>query len=250
MSEYMEAPPPPARQGGGTEAMFERASFLSQDNNNLEQLFRLEADSQGSRQTALASQVSQRRSSSPAPSLQRRRGEQKASGFWGLVQGQPGRRTEPESVASMQEELEALLLMERRQEQLLKGQNEIGGRQKVGGLAWSRLGQGSKVSPLVTSLGASGMKKVQPRGSAPSPVKAKTGVVDIVVPKDQNTGFFGVGSSLSFSPTRAQDNLALGSQQLQSRNSNGQQQQRISSVVNSVPSMNSDQVLPLDLFLS
>ena len=88
MSEYMEAPPPPSKQGGtNLEALFERKPpFLAQDSNALEQLFRKEKDMVGGRQTALPSLVSQRRSSSPGPEVQRRRGEQQANGFWGLVQ--------------------------------------------------------------------------------------------------------------------------------------------------------------------
>ena len=89
MSEYMEAPPPPSKQGGtNLEALFERKSpFLAQDSNALEQLFRTEKDIVGGRQTALPSLVSQRRSSSPGPEVQRRRGEQQQpNGFWGLVQ--------------------------------------------------------------------------------------------------------------------------------------------------------------------
>ena len=92
MSEYMEAPPPPPtsqQQGGASlEALFERKPpFLAQDSNALEQLFRKEKDMVGGgRQTALPSLLSQRRSSSPGPEVQRRRGEQQANGFWGLVQ--------------------------------------------------------------------------------------------------------------------------------------------------------------------
>ena len=93
MSEYMEAPPPPPtsqQQGAASlEALFERKpnSFLAQDSNALEQLFRKEKDMVGGgRQTALPSLLSQRRSSSPGPEVQRRRGEQQANGFWGLVQ--------------------------------------------------------------------------------------------------------------------------------------------------------------------
>ena len=90
MSEYMEAPPPPPTQqqgGASLEALFERKPpFLAQDSNALEQLFRKEKDMVGGRQTALPSLLSQRRSSSPGPEVQRRRGEQQANGFWGLVQ--------------------------------------------------------------------------------------------------------------------------------------------------------------------
>ena len=88
MSEYMEAPPPPSKMGGtNLEAIFERKPpFLAQDTNGLEQLFRTEKDTLGGRQIALPSLLSQRRSSSPSPEVQRRRGEQQANGFWGLVQ--------------------------------------------------------------------------------------------------------------------------------------------------------------------
>ena len=132
-------------------------------------------------------------------------------------------------MASLQEELEALLRLERQQQQLLSKQNEIPGTpgRKQPNLNWGGIGQGRQVSPLVTNLGSSGMKKVQSRGGGggvtptpsghlnqvtPTPMSS-TGVVDIHVPKNQDVGFFGVGSSLSFSPNRQpQDSLALGSQ--------------------------------------
>ena len=130
-------------------------------------------------------------------------------------------------MASLQEELEALLRLERQQQQLLSKQNEIPGTpgRKQPNLNWGGIGQGRQVSPLVTNLGSSGMKKVQSRGGGVTPTPSghlnqvtptpmsSTGVVDIHVPKNQDVGFFGVGSSLSFSPNRQpQDSLALGSQ--------------------------------------
>ena len=181
-------------------------------------------------------------------------------------------------MASLQEELEALLRLERQQQQLLNKQNEIPGTpgRKQPNLNWGGIGQGRQVSPLVTNLGSSGMKKVQSRGGGVTPTPSghlnqvtptpmsSTGVVDIHVPKNQDVGFFGVGSSLSFSPKRQpQDSLALGSQspsspkvffalvhtltqyfqQVQGRtNQLGAQQIRPPALLNSVPSMNSDQV--------
>ena len=133
-------------------------------------------------------------------------------------------------MASLQEELDALLRLERQQQQLLNKQNEISGTRgrKQPNLNWGGIGPGRQVSPLVTNLGSSGMKKVQGRGTGggggvtPTPGShlnlvtptpgSSTGVVDIHVPKNQDVGFFGVGSSLSFSPKQpAQDSLALGS---------------------------------------
>ena len=130
-------------------------------------------------------------------------------------------------MASLQEELDALLRLERQQQQLLNKQNEISGTRgrKQPNMNWGGFGPGRQVSPLVTNLGSSGMKKVQARGGegvTPTPGShlnqvtptpgSSTGVVDIHVPKNQDVGFFGVGSSLSFSPNRPpQDSLALGS---------------------------------------
>ena len=150
--------------------------------------------------------------------------------FWhiNISQG-PGRQSagQGESVESLQEELDALLRLERQQQQLLNKQNEISGTRgrKQPNLNWGGIGPGRQVSPLVTNLGSSGMKKVQGRGGGgvtPTPGShlnlvtptpgSSTGVVDIHVPKNQDVGFFGVGSSLSFSPNRPpQDSLALGS---------------------------------------
>ena len=149
-------------------------------------------------------------------------------GFWliYIFQG-PSRKSsgQGESVESLQEELDALLRLERQQQLLINKQNEITGThgRKQPNLNWG--GIGHQVSPLVTNLGSSGMKKVQVRGGGgvtptqatqlnlvtPTP-GSSTGVVDIHVPKNQDVGFFGVGSSLSFSPKRQpQDSLALGS---------------------------------------
>lgn len=253
----MQAPPPPPSSQGGLELQLleQKSPYLAQETNSLEQLFRREEQ-----QNALPSLTSQRRSSAGAEmkvnELQRRLlRPDKKDGFWGLVQG---RGPEKETMASMREELEQLqmreeleqlLLLERQQKQQKQQQTNLRTLQQSS-QGW---GGARHVSPLVTNLGASGMKQVTPKTYSPTPTTPGTGVVDILVPKDQDTGFFGVGSSLSFSsapkPNPAQDSLALGS--LPSASSRqGQLYARTSqtgdswqnSIINSVPSVNSDQV--------
>lgn len=94
----------------------------------------------------------------------------------------------------------------------------------------------------VNNFGSSGLKKVVSgnndviRGSTTT--RRPTTVVDFTVPKGQSTGFFGVGSSLSFGGGGGGQNIVQSPQmrsQAQASNTN--------SIVNSVGSLNSDQLI-------
>ena len=181
-------------------------------------------------------------------------------------------------VISLQDELEQLLLLERQQNQqksnmyntkrvmdekelqqlakkllpIMEPQNNnqntnINNRQA---LSWTALGQNQnqkkKVDPVsVTNFGTSGLKPINShmpsnnqKSTTIGPLLAGgTSVVDIHVPKGQDTGFFGVGSSLSFAGQQAQQ------QQQQQASNQPNTPKMSSSMVNSVSSLNRDQVI-------
>jgi hypothetical protein len=183
-------------------------------------------------------------------------------------------------VLSLQDELEQLLLLESQQNQRNSNQynpNQVMDEKELQQLAnkllpimepqnknqklpsnnrqslsWTALGQNQNANQVsVTNFGTSGLKPINnhmPRNNQKSttigPLLAGgTSVVDIHVPKGQDTGFFGVGSSLSFSgqPTRPPG------QHQQAKNPRLQHPQGAqkmgSSLMNSVSSLNRDQVI-------
>eukprot|EP00090_Calanus_glacialis_P004778 TRINITY_DN13582_c0_g1_i1.p1 TRINITY_DN13582_c0_g1~~TRINITY_DN13582_c0_g1_i1.p1 ORF type:complete len:1386 (+),score=289.54 TRINITY_DN13582_c0_g1_i1:332-4489(+) len=123
-------------------------------------------------------------------------------------------------------------------------------------LSWTALGQNkntnSRVDPVsVTNFGTSGLKPINnnmpsnnQKSTTIGPLLAGgTSVVDIRVPQGQDVGFFGVGSSLSFSGHKPQAPR-------QGQQSNRQQPQlqqptrkMAGSMMNSISSLNRDQVV-------
>jgi len=164
-------------------------------------------------------------------------------------------------VLSLQDELEQLLLLESQQNQLNSNgfsQNQVmdekelqqlankllpiiepqQGNQnsvsKTPSLTWTALGKNqnknSRSDPVsVTNFGTSGLKPIggsNQKSTTVGPLAGGTSVVDIHVPQGQDVGFFGVGSSLSFSGDKPQQfNKVPGS------------------VMNSVSTLNRDQVI-------
>jgi len=185
-------------------------------------------------------------------------------------------------VLSLQDELEQLLLLESQQNQRNSNsynQNQVMDEKELQQLAnrllpmiepqnsnqnsisrnepslsWTALGQNQnrnkKVNQVsVTNFGTSGLKPInnnmpvnnQKSTTVGPPIAGGTSVVDIHVPQGQNMGFFGVGSSLSFSgqkpqPPRQQFNHQLPQRQQPTRKMG-------SSMMNSVSSLNRDQVI-------
>jgi len=188
--------------------------------------------------------------------------------------GNPRIMNKNDPVLSLQDELEQLLLLESQQNQhnsnrynpnqvmdenelqqlankLLpmiepqnSNQNSISNSRPS--LTWTALDQTQKsnmrIDPVsVTNFGTSGLKPISnnipsnnQKTSTIGPLLAGgTSVVDIHVPTGQNMGFFGVGSSLSFSGRNTQP-----PRQMQQPS-----QQRPSSIMNRVSSLNRDQVI-------
>ena len=217
MSDQMQPPPPPPA-GLTLERLFSRQEPPSQ--------------------TAAPSEQSVRRTSSPQPRIQNRRldqGGQDHNGFWRMSQGrrQEEGGNKQEQILELQAELQQLLRLEQQQQQQQQQQqNSVlyrqiqaldeqelqqladqllpGSPSKIGSQDWTALPQPGRPAPPVsiTNFGTSGLKPVVDRTggfptSSPRPHSPTSTVVDIHVPQNQDTGFFGVGSSLSFSDTQA-----------------------------------------------
>ena len=117
----------------------------------------------------------------------------------------------------------------------------------------------SKDPVIINNFGSSGMKPIMsnnrpsptPNSRSPSPRPQGTpsttvgpSVVDVIVPKDSDSGFFGVGSSLSFNgggggPVNPGPRMGTVANAASSYPSS----QHNSAYINSVPSMNEDQVM-------
>ena len=274
MSEYLEPPPPPP------------ASSRVESLNSLESLFsgNTNPSPPTNIQSMSPSETYFKMTPKPQPQTQTRRIDiddnysDKYNGFWKMLH-KPERKQvssqnkqfnqrmssdKEDSITSMQEELDHLLMLESRHnngganlyDQIqMMNDNEI--KQLADKLApllepqsnnqnyqlaknpWRSKPSKIQDPVSINNFGSSGLKKVVSgnsdiiRGS--STTQRPTTVVDFTVPKGQNTGFLGVGSSLSFG---GGGNIVQ-SPQLRSQT----QLPNTNSIMNSVTSLNSDQLI-------
>ena len=118
------------------------------------------------------------------------------------------------AVSSMQEELQRLLALrnrDSRKKNAATGPNSrtlepmmpISDSGDKPSIAWGSVNSGEQEDPvMVNNFGSSGMKAITARSllsrGSTTTEQPSASFVDVMVPKDQQDGFFGVGSSLSF----------------------------------------------------
>ena len=275
MSEYMEPPPPPPPPSSSREESI----------NSLESLFG-GTSNPSPVQSMSPSETYFKMTPKPQPQTQNRRiditdDSDKYNGFWKMLHKPERKQNSPmpskqfhqrkssakdESITSMQQELEHLLMLESQHNNgganlydqiqmmdddeikqladkmahILEPQNNNQNYQPSMNL-W-RTKPGRNQDPVsINNFGSSGLKKVISgnndiiRGSTTT--RRPTTVVDFTVPKGQSTGFFGVGSSLSFGGGGGQNTVQSPQIRSQAQASN------TNSIMNSVGSLNSDQLI-------
>ena len=225
MSPYLEVPPPPPSQ----QKEAAQDLFFSDDNSvasDLQRLFaqRKEDSFSPFRRTSTEPAVP----TSPSPYRNNARNDdsraESSDGFWNVMQNrlkQPDRTTEgikqPAHI-DLDAELERLLKLER------QATNQIQ-LEEMGPLHGKQANPHRQGNVVINNFGTSGMKPVTARPYINSPTSTvSNNFVDVLVPKNQNGGFFGVGSSLSFNSGTKKGSIQ-------------------NSLINSFPSINQEQVI-------
>jgi hypothetical protein len=158
-----------------------------------------------------------------------------------LNKPEPGESSgnDPMAMSSMQEELQRLLALRNRDskkknssgnDRILEPMLPISESDEKPSIAWGSLNRDEQNDPVVVNnFGSSGMKPITGKSllsGGSTTTSSSASFVDVMVPKDQQSGFFGVGSSLSFAGDAVTPNTGISRP-----------------VLNSLPSLNRDQVL-------